>query len=144
MASKKVSPRLERDTTLNDGLVQLSFEVQSRLAKVAGDHDLSLAQLRLLGVLRDREPGIQQLADHLGIEKSSVSGLVDRAEARGLVRRTSSAEDGRAVHVTLAKRGRSLAEEGEREVATALSDLVARLSTAERDRLAELLRKCQA
>jgi DNA-binding MarR family transcriptional regulator len=129
-------------TTLIDRLVQLSFEVQSRLGTIAADHDLSLTQVRLLGVLRDHQPGIQQLADHLGLEKSSVSGLIDRAEARGLVRRTSSATDGRAVHVAIAREGRRLAQRAEREVETALSVLVARLTNAERARLAELLTKC--
>ena len=132
----------QQRTSLIDGLVQLSFEVQSRLGQVAAQHELSLTQLRLLGVLRDRVPGIQQLADHLGLEKSSVSGLVDRAEARGLVRRLPSAADGRAVHVALSAKGRRLAEEGEHEVGAALSDLVGRLTHSERADLTVLLAKC--
>ena len=138
VAPRKVSSS-DSQSTLTDALVQLSFEVQRRLANVAADYDLSLAQLRLLGVLRDHQPGIQRLADHLGLEKSSVSGLVDRAEARGLVRRISNADDGRSVHVTLSRRGRSLAKQGEREVEEAMSDLVTHLTDADRDRLADLL-----
>ena len=63
-----------------DALVQLSFLVQSVLTKAAAGHALTLPQVRLLGILRDREPGMQQLARHLGLDKSSVTGLVDRAE----------------------------------------------------------------
>ena len=129
---------------LVDGLVQLSFEVQSRLGQIAAQHDLSLTQVRLLGVLRDHEPGIQQLADHLRLEKSSVSGLVDRAEARGLVRKASSTADGRAVRVAISKKGLALAETAEREVRIALSDLVDQLTRADRAQLAELLVKCLA
>ena len=99
---------IESEFALVDGLAQLSFEVQGRLAEIAARHDLSLTQVRLLGVLRDREPGIQQLAEHLGLEKSSVSGLVDRAEARGLIRRATSPEDGRAVRVVISPKGRAL------------------------------------
>jgi hypothetical protein len=43
---------------LLDSLVQLSFAVHSALARVAEKHDLSLIGVRLLGILRDREPAI--------------------------------------------------------------------------------------
>ena len=130
------------ESALVDGLAQLSFEVQNQLAAIAARHDLSLTQVRLLGVLRDREPGIQQLAEHLGLEKSSVSGLVDRAETRGLVRRATNADDGRAVRVVISPKGRALVEKGERDVRTALLEVVAPLTEAERSRLAELLARC--
>src|SRR5664279_3582354 len=57
-----------------DGLVQLSFQVQSVIAQTAARHDLTVPQVRLLGILRDREPGMLQLARHLGLDKSSWSG----------------------------------------------------------------------
>ncbi|HTA36170.1 MAG TPA: MarR family transcriptional regulator, partial [Solirubrobacteraceae bacterium] len=76
--------------SLTDALVQLSFLVQSTLARLASERELSLTQVRLLGILRDREPGIVELAGVLKLDKSSVSGLVDRAQRRGLVERSSS------------------------------------------------------
>ncbi len=48
----------------------------------------SLTRVRLIGILRDREPGMLELAQHINLEKSSASGLIDRAERRGLVART--------------------------------------------------------
>lgn len=72
---------------LRDGLVQTSFTVIAALSRVAADQDLSLTQLRMLGILRDREPAMAELATYLGLERSTVSGLIDRAVARGLVRR---------------------------------------------------------
>ena len=65
-----------------DAAVMLSFAVTAVLNKVAAEHDLSLTQLRLLGVLRDRQPTMTQLAEFLGLDKSSVSGLVERAVQR--------------------------------------------------------------
>jgi MarR family transcriptional regulator, lower aerobic nicotinate degradation pathway regulator len=91
-----------------DGLTQLSFVILGLLEVRAAEHDLSLAQTRLLGVLRDRVPTMNQLARLLGLDKSSVTGLVDRAERRGLVTRVPSAADRRAVLVTLTDEGRSL------------------------------------
>jgi len=91
-----------------DGLAQLAFVIHGILERRAAEHDLSITQARLLGVLRDRTPTVNQLARLLGLDKSSVSGLLDRAERRGLVARIRSAEDKRAVLVTLTGHGRSL------------------------------------
>jgi MarR family transcriptional regulator, lower aerobic nicotinate degradation pathway regulator len=91
-----------------DGLAQLAFVIHGMLESRAAEHDLSITQARLLGVLRDRTPTMNQLARLLGLDKSSVSGLVDRAERRGLVVRIPSAEDKRAVLVGLTAEGRSL------------------------------------
>jgi DNA-binding MarR family transcriptional regulator len=123
--------------SLTDALVELSFLVQATLARLASEHDLSLTQVRLLGILRDREPGIVELADALSLDKSSVSGLVDRAQRRGLVRRASSkTTDGRAISVVLTAAGRRLASRFTQQVEEALATLVADLSPAQRARFA--------
>src|SRR3954469_4308716 len=94
-----------------DAVVQLSFAVQHALGELAAEHDLSLTQFRLLAILRDREPAMLDLARHLKLEKSSVSGLIDRAQRRGLVERFPGEGDGRAVYVRLTSAGRRLVEE---------------------------------
>ena len=67
-----------------------------------------------------------ELAAILNLDKSSVTGLVDRAVRRGLVRRITTPEDRRAVHVGLAARGRELAQafakQVERDLAALLKD----------------------
>src|SRR4051812_33322980 len=92
-----------------DSLVQASFTVIALLNQAAAAHDLSLTQLRALAVLRDREPKMAELAAFLGLDRSSVSGLIDRAAKRGLVRRDTSSDDGRAVRVSLTAEGHRLA-----------------------------------
>ena len=52
-------------------------------------------------MLRDRTPAMNELARLLGLDKSSISGLVDRAERRGLVIRIPSAEDKRVAPAAL-------------------------------------------
>ncbi len=91
-----------------DGLAQLAFVVMGLLERRAAEHDLSIPATRLLGVLRDREPTMNELARLLGLDKSSVTGLVDRAERRGLVERAPSPADRRAVLVRLTTAGRTL------------------------------------
>jgi MarR family transcriptional regulator, lower aerobic nicotinate degradation pathway regulator len=91
-----------------DGLVQLSFLIHGALERRAAEQELSIIQTRLLGVLRDRTPTMKELGRLLELDKSSISGLVDRAERRGLVNRIPSDADGRAVSVALTNSGRSL------------------------------------
>jgi DNA-binding MarR family transcriptional regulator len=128
-------------TELMDGLVQASFAVMALLSRVAAEHDLSLTQLRVLAILRDREPMMAELATHLGLERSSVSGLVDRAVRRGLVRRDASEKDGRAVRVALTPDGRRLAGALTEEVADLIAPMTRGLSLADRKRLGGLLTK---
>jgi DNA-binding MarR family transcriptional regulator len=137
-----MSETTERDPAvldLMDGLVQTSFAVMALLSQVAAARDLSLTQLRVLAILRDREPKMAELAAHLGLEKSSVSGLIDRAVKRGLVRRATSPDDARAVRLSLAPDGQRLAIQLTDQVADLLAPMTGRLSPAEQRRLGGLL-----
>ena len=121
-----------------DALAQLSFLIHGTLSEVAGEHDLSVIQTRLLGVLRDREPTMQELGRFLGLDKSSISGLVDRAERRGLVRRIPSVEDRRAVRVSLTEDGRTLGGRVALAFGARIDAYVVGLPTAEREELTRL------
>jgi DNA-binding MarR family transcriptional regulator len=114
-----------------DALVQLSFLVQGVLADVAAEHDLSLVQARLLGILRDRRPAMLELARHLGLDKSSMTGLITRAEKRDLVRRMPSPHDGRGVLVALTPAGRQLTERCTLEMDRRVAALTAPLTETE-------------
>jgi len=122
-----------------DGLAQLSFLVHGTLERLASEHGMSITQARLLGVLRDRTPTMKEVGRLLGLDKSSTTGLVDRAEARGLVARVPSETDRRAVRVHLTDDGRSLVSQVagrfEREISTVLE----RLRPRDRDTLSRLV-----
>jgi len=122
-----------------DGLAQLSFLVQGILERRAREHGLSIIQTRLLGILRDRRPTMNELARLLGLDKSSVTGLVDRAERRGLVARVPSTADRRAWLVSLTDHGRSLASVGEARFDADISLLLERLPPSDRDALSRLI-----
>jgi len=121
-----------------DAVVQLSFAVQALLGEIAAQHELSITQLRLLGILRDREPGMLDLARHLKLEKSSVTGLIDRAQRRGLVERSTAPHDGRAVRVRLTPEGRRLTEQITTQANETLSGLLDALAARDRARLSAL------
>jgi DNA-binding MarR family transcriptional regulator len=125
----------EGDLGLVDALVQLSFAVHGALGRMAAAHDLSIVQARLLGILRDRTPSIKELASFLQLDKSSVTGLVDRAQERGLVTRTASTLDRRSVQVTITAAGRQLVEGAAADFEAEIAALVAGLNPTQRTRL---------
>lgn len=126
---------------LIDALVQSAFVVMGVLTRIGAEHELSLTQLRVLGILRDRRPRMAELADHLGLEKSTMSGLVDRAERRGLLARGRNADDARAVDVFMTPAGLELAERLHAEVRHALAPTTDRLDAKGRRALTRLLER---
>ncbi|OBG77131.1 MULTISPECIES: MarR family winged helix-turn-helix transcriptional regulator [unclassified Mycobacterium] len=126
---------------LRDSLVQMSFTVVAALSRVAAEHDLSLTQLRVLGILRDREPTMAELAGYLGLERSTVSGLVDRGTQRGLLRKKADLADGRSVRVCLTAEARRLEVVVLGKIGDLLAPLTDRLGQPEQQRLAGLLTK---
>lgn len=130
---------MPEDLTLVDSLVQSSFLIQGVLRRVAARQDLSVIQMRLLGILRDREPGTLFLSRLLELDKSSVTGLVDRAEKRGLLERFPDPDDGRAVRIKLTRGGRALVNKAAAEVETEIETVAASLTDPQRRQLAGLL-----
>jgi len=126
-------------TPVPDGLVRVAFDVAAAVGPVAAKHDLSLTQLRVLGILRDRTVRMSELADYLGLDRSTVTGLVDRAQARGLVERVRDGSDRRVTVVGLTAKARELQATLEREVEAAVGELVVDLTRAQGDALENLL-----
>jgi DNA-binding MarR family transcriptional regulator len=129
---------------LLDALAQAAFTTMAILNRLAADNDLSLTQLRVAGILRDRRLRMVELARYLGLEKSTVTGLVDRAEKRGLMARAANADDGRASDVFLTKDGLKLAARMEAQLQEAMLPLTARLNASEQRLLQSLLERLLA
>jgi DNA-binding MarR family transcriptional regulator len=124
---------------LVDALVRTTFEVAGVLTRIGGEHDLSLTQLRVLGILRDRRARMTDLAAYLGLDKSTMSGLIDRAQGRGLLTRGKNPDDGRVVEVYITPAGLELTEHMEDEVRSALAPRTGRLNPEQLDQLVKLL-----
>lgn len=124
---------------LVDGLVRSAFQVMGVLTRIGAEHDLSLTQLRVLGILRDRHPHMSDLAAFLGLDKSTMSGLIARAERRGLLTRGTSSEDKRAVVVLITDAGRDLTQRMYEEAKNALAPATGRLGPEQLEQLARLL-----
>src|SRR5215468_9840054 len=124
------APAARKQLSSVDGLAQLSFLIQGLLERRAAEHDLSIIQTRLLGVLRDRTPTMNELARFLGLDKSSVTGLVARVP---------STTDRRAVLVSLTDEGRSFVSRAAAAFEADVSALLSRLPPRERETLARIV-----
>jgi len=124
---------------LIDALVLTSFATIAVLSRAAAEHDLSLTQLRVLAILRDRRGTVGELAGYLGLDKTTVSGLVGRAEKKGLLQRAQNPADGRAVDVFLTAEGARLAQAGAAQIASSLAPMTGKLTTAQARQLTTLL-----
>ncbi len=124
---------------LIDALAQTSFATMAVLTKVAAEYELSLTQLRVLAILQDRRLRMSQLADYLGLDKSTLTGLVDRAVQRGLLHRERNSADGRAFDVLISDVGAELAGRVFARVAELLAPTIDRLGRADQRRLRALL-----
>src|SRR5712672_3497015 len=75
-------------------LVRLFFAQRANLPPLAAELQLSPAQCHVLHLIEPERPiPMGRLAETLACDASNVTGLVDRLESRGLVRRRPSAED---------------------------------------------------
>jgi DNA-binding MarR family transcriptional regulator len=120
-------------------LVRSSFLVNAVYAESGREYGLTPQQGQLLCVLMARPHGMSELGAMLKLAKSSLTGLVDRTERNGLVRREPDPQDTRAVRVALTAQGSRLAEQFYAETCRRIERLPAGLSVAERDTLADLL-----
>lgn len=69
--------------------------------------DLSLRQLSALSVIEDETTTLGEVARRLMVTPAVVTGLIDRLERRGYVRRVSGGSDRRRVHLALTDEGRA-------------------------------------
>ncbi len=120
-------------------LVRATFLIDAVYAQSGRDHGVTPQQGQLLCVLMAKPYGMGELSTTLNLAKSSLTGLVDRTERNGLVRREPDPEDTRAVRVALTPRGGRLAEEFYADTCRRVDELATSLDAAERDVLAGLL-----
>jgi DNA-binding MarR family transcriptional regulator len=90
-------------------LTQLFFAHRANLPTLAAELQLSPAQCHVLHLIEPGRPiPMGQLAETLACDASNVTGLVDRIESRGLVRRRASEGDRRVKVLELTPTGARL------------------------------------
>lgn len=124
--------------SVTGALVQVSHLVDRVFAEVARQHGLTPQQVQLLCVVGDGPVGMKELACGLSMEKSSLTGLVDRVERRGLITRVRDAHDRRAWLVAVTDEGERVSHKCHRAVVDRLEALADDLSTEDKQRFVSL------
>ena len=125
-------------------LVRFSFSQKCQVAPLAAELELSAPQCHVLRLLDpERAIPMRRIAEGLGCDASNVTGLIDRLEARGLVRRRASEEDRRVKSLELTPKGARLRAEF-LERMTAPPEGLDRLTVREQQALVRILERLRA
>ena len=120
-------------------LVKFFFAQRAHLPSSGAEFDLSPIQCHVLHLIEPGRPlPMSRLADKLSCDASNVTGLVDRLESRGLVRRQPSPQDRRVKVLQLTATGARLRTELLRQM-TGASLPLSRLSLNQRRTLVNIL-----
>jgi DNA-binding MarR family transcriptional regulator len=125
-------------------LMKLFFTQRADLPMLAAEFDLSPAQCHVLHLIEPNQPvPMGQIAESLACDASNVTGLVDRLESRGLVRRQASTGDRRIKVLELTQAGARL-RSVVMERMTEPPEILGRLSAEEQRELVRILRRLLA
>ncbi|BAU81883.1 transcriptional regulator, marR family [Streptomyces laurentii] len=106
----------------------------------AASENLTASQGKALTVLRRGPAAMRALAETMTCDASNMTGIIDRLEKRGLVRREASPSDRRVKNVILTAEGERVTDAIRAKMHTT-RDGLDRLSDEERDRLYVLLER---
>jgi DNA-binding MarR family transcriptional regulator len=96
--------------SLLDIVPRLNRWAEASVTRAAGDNRLSLRQLSALTMIESEKTTLGDVARRLMVTPAVVTGLIDRLEKRGYVRRINSTDDRRRVLLALTDEGRAAAE----------------------------------
>ncbi|WP_437783229.1 MarR family winged helix-turn-helix transcriptional regulator [Sorangium sp. So ce1097] len=116
-----------------------------RLTKgMASGFGLTGPQLTILKLLESfQDLSLSTLSERIRAQNSTVTGIVDRMEREGLVRRERSKADRRVVHIRLSEKGARLAREIQVEPMEIFRNALLSLSSTDLRDLLRILTKLQ-
>ncbi len=109
-------------------------------------HGMTAAQYNLLNVVAESKEGLSQraLGDRLVVDRSNITGLIDRMETAGWVRRRNHPVDRRSYLVELTPAGRKLWREVTPRYLAVVSQVTDRLSGKRMREMVGILQQLEA
>ena len=101
--------------------------------------DLTMQQLKVLIVLYAGQASMSQLAESLHVTQATVTGIIDRLLAHGLVRREEDSADRRIVVCNLTEQGQEMMNRLFEAVQIHLKEVLKRLSLGELQTVAQAM-----
>jgi len=129
------------DETLAEAFWSVARRLRHTTHDTVAPFGITPGQARAIGVLQ-RHGGMRlsDLAEHLRIAPRSTTEVIDALQERGLAERSPDPDDRRATLVTLTADGRRLGEDVRSARRVEAEAFFGRLSDADRDDLARVLR----
>jgi DNA-binding MarR family transcriptional regulator len=123
-------------------LLRVKFMVGGEIRPLFAERDLTGAQWAVLSALAHADPAgimLSEISQELLVTGGNVTGLVDRLEEAGLVRRSAHPQDRRVVLAGLTPRGCEVYEQVAPEYQRRLSEALGGLSAERRQALTSAL-----
>jgi DNA-binding MarR family transcriptional regulator len=137
--------RTSTDETLADAFRSVSRQLRETSQETLAPWDINPSQFRALRVLnRHGAMRLSDLSGHLHIAPRSATEVVDALESRGLVERRPDPSDRRATLVELTTEGTDVLGAIRTARGTEAERVFDRLTPADRDHLARILRQLQS
>jgi len=123
-------------------IIYLVTESRRLSKEEATRYGVTPTQLSVVKLLREiGDLSLSSLSKEIRAHNSTVTGIVDRMEAAGLVERARSDEDRRVWIIRLTAAGRKVAEKARVSPWDVLRQALAELSPADQEKLTSLMRK---
>ncbi|QDU04629.1 HTH-type transcriptional regulator MgrA [Gimesia chilikensis] len=135
------SPEIE--AILN--ILRTSDQLQNRLGKMFREYGLTSSQYNVLRILRGEGKPLPSLeiASRMVQVVPAITGLIDRLEKQGLVRRKRCQKDRRVVYVEITSEGKDLLDEMDAPLSALHGELLGHLAEDELHELNRLLVKAR-
>jgi len=133
---------MERAEFIRESIDFLQRCMMKFLQKHAEEHGVTIPQARVIGeVYAHKAISIKQLTKNLKMTQSTVSDIVERLTAKGLLLKTPNAKDKRSVEISLPEKIAEAIDESIYEVANkSLNDALSLLNPAEQEMVEQGLR----
>jgi DNA-binding MarR family transcriptional regulator len=133
------------DETLADAFRSVARQLRETSQETLAPWDITPSQFRALRVLHHHEAmRLSDLSERLHIAPRSATEVVDALQERGLAERRADPGDRRATLVQLTEHGTSILDAIRVARGTEAERVFDRLSPADRDQLARILRQLQS
>ncbi len=132
---------MELTQCINFLLTTAQHTVFQYLSTKLNEYDVTPSQYAVLRCLWDKENATpKQISETLCLETSTISGVLDRMQKKGLIDRVINKEDRREVQVIITEKGKSLEEPITEIIDAVNAEVLKPFSDEERTKLIETLR----
>lgn len=135
---------LEQEAMLN--LLRTSDRFQNRFGRLFREFGLTASQYNVLRILRGegKPTPVLEIAERMIQVVPAITGLIDRLEKQGLVKRERCQNDRRVIYVALMDEARTLLAKMDKPVIELHARVMGHLSRQELRQLIELLEKARS